>query len=216
MRYLAEDPWPVTILCAIVAGGCLIALRFTQQGKYLIGMIVAVALAAVVWTVDLVWVTDAERVERVVYDLARAVREVHPPATPDNPSAGPSPTADPAALDRVFTFLTPDVMLENDTRNIPSVLSRSVIRGALERTAFDFVNVSRLEVEVAPQARRAKARFRVHAGGSMDGGTARYNFLTDAQGTDWDLGLRETDPGTWKVTRITSIRMPLQARVPGF
>lgn len=73
MSYLSEDP-------TVLAGGLLmlaaafgVALKVTQQGKYLIGASIAAALAAVVVAVEWMWVTDTERIEDVVYDLRQAV-----------------------------------------------------------------------------------------------------------------------------------------------
>lgn len=212
MRYLIEDPWPLMTVCGVVAAACLIALKVTQQGKFLIAAAVAAVLAGLAWTVDALVVTDAERVESVVYRMAEAVRKVHPGPAPDA-DAGTAP-AEPD-VGPVFELLTRDVTLESGERALPSLLSRTLIQSELKNTKFDFVNVSQVEVQVAPQSRTAQARFRVHAGGTTERGSVRFNFLTDGQGTDWEFGLRETEPQTWKIMRITAIRLPRQANLPG-
>ncbi len=73
MYYLIEDPSYLLIGLGVAALGCLLALRVTQQGKFLIWAGVLAAVAGLVFVADQYWVTDAERVEGVVYDLARAV-----------------------------------------------------------------------------------------------------------------------------------------------
>src|ERR1700722_11901519 len=72
MTYLSEDP-------TILAGGLLLlaasfglALKATQQGKYLIRAMIALGLAAAVVVIEWMWVTDNERIEQVVYDLRQA------------------------------------------------------------------------------------------------------------------------------------------------
>src|SRR5438270_9400386 len=73
MRYLVEDPSYLLMALGLVALGFLIALKVTQQGKYLVRAGVVAAIAAAIFGFEQYWVTDAERVEAVVYDLARAV-----------------------------------------------------------------------------------------------------------------------------------------------
>lgn len=211
MHYLVENPWPLMTACGAFAAACLIALKVTQQGKYLIAAAVGVVLAGLAWTLDALVATDAERVETVVYQMAEAVRKVHPAVDPDaSPGARPAADAGP-----VLALLTNDATLESNERSLPSLLSRALIKGELENTKFDFVTVSQVEVEVARQSRTARARFRVHAGGTTERSSTRFNFLTDGQGTDWEFGLRETEPNTWKIARITAIRLPRQAHIPG-
>lgn len=217
MHYLVENPWPATYLFGGLAGACLLLLRFTQQGKYLIAGGVAAAVVGLAWGLDFLVVTDAERVEDVVYGLARAVRDAHPLPTPTEDGT-PPPTGgetDRERIDRAMGFLAPDVSFDRGGRSLNSLVTQGMLRGLLGQTSFDSLNVTRLDVDVAEQARRATARFRVYASGSTEVGGTRYNFLTDAQGTEWELGLRETEPGVWKVTRITPIRLPGEAKYLG-
>src|SRR5947209_6714482 len=74
MYYLAEDPTYVLAALGLAAVACLVALQVTQQGKYLIWAGGLVALGAALFAVEQFWVTDAEQIEAVVYDLADALQ----------------------------------------------------------------------------------------------------------------------------------------------
>src|SRR5690242_11379639 len=74
MYYLAEDPWPILYVLGGAAAVCLIALRITQQGKFLLWAGLALGLALAVFGVERLWVTENERIEAVVVELGRAVR----------------------------------------------------------------------------------------------------------------------------------------------
>lgn len=223
MHYLVENPWPATYLFGTAAAICFVLLRITQQGKYLIAGGIALALVGLFWGMDSLWVTDVERVEDTIYGLARAVRDAHPaPERPEgdlaSPGQGPrrnrvaSPDqekADQVRIDRALDYLAPDTAFEGGGHSMNGMLARTLVRSVLGTTSFDSLAVTRMEVDLGQQSRKATARFRVYASGTTDGG---FNFMTDAQGTDWELGLRETAPGVWKVTRITPLRLPMEAK----
>ena len=73
MIYLSEDPTYLAGGLFLLAGLFAVALKVTQQGKYLVRAGIAVALALVVIVVEWVWVTDNERIENVVYAVRAAV-----------------------------------------------------------------------------------------------------------------------------------------------
>ena len=73
MYYLSEDPWPLAGFLGLVGLGFLVPLWLTQQGKYLIRALVAFGLALLVIGIERVWVTDNERIEAVVSELASGV-----------------------------------------------------------------------------------------------------------------------------------------------
>jgi hypothetical protein len=184
MTYLTEDPWPLVGLLGLVAAGFLIALRATQQGAYLVRALVAAGLALLILAVEWAWVTDNERIEAVVYDLAAAVE------------AGD--------LNRVTSHLTPDVRLVQNDRTLMEGARIDALLSRLEIARFDFVRVNSLEAESGSHTRRGRAEFRVLAGGTMPTPAADLNF--GSIDSRWDLGFRETSPGIWKVNRITPIR----------
>src|SRR4051794_9665862 len=73
MYYLAEDPSYVLAALGLAAMGLLVALKVTQQGKFLLWAGVVAATALGIFGFERYWVTDAERIEGVVYDLGDAV-----------------------------------------------------------------------------------------------------------------------------------------------
>ena len=182
MEYLSEDPWPLAGALGLVALGFLVALLITQQGKHLIRAGIALGLALAVIGIEQVWVTDNERIEAVVYDLARAVG-----------------ASDPGAIE---AHLAPDF------ETPVGAVGRALIRASLPNIKFDFVRVSKLSVHAGAQTRLGTADFTVHASGMATTPILSHAFATPPSGTDWSLGFRETAPGQWKVTRITPTRLP--------
>ena len=183
MEYLSEDPWPLAGILGLVALGFLVALMITQQGKHLIRAGIALGLALAVIGIERAWVTDNERIEAVVYDLARAVG-----------------ASDPGAIE---AHLAPDFESPEGS------LQRALIRASLPNIKFDFVRVSKLSVNAGAQTRLGTADFTVQASGMASTPIfGAHAFATPPSGTDWSLGFRETAPGEWKVTRITPTRLP--------
>ncbi len=210
MHYLAEDPWPATFVLSVVAVGSWISLRATQQGKYLIIGVVATGLIGLAWLIEFVWVTDAERVEAVTYDVVQAVREINPPRGLDDETVDerPTRTSNAQAFERLFSHLTPDAQFDAAGFAVPGAFARAVVKSQLENTTFEFIKMSKVQVQVGEQSRTARARFIVHAGGTTERGGTSLNFLTDGAGSEWEFGLRETEKGTWKIDRITPVRLP--------
>jgi hypothetical protein len=182
MELLVEDPTYLAGGLGILGVAFLIALRLTQQGRYLIWALAALALAGVVLVIEHFWVTDAERIERVVYDLRDAVMA--------------------SDAERVLTHLTPDVEFVQQGHTTSSgEATRDYIRSVLADTKFDFVRISHLKAEASRLSRLGSAEFRIIAGGSMQSSMVTYNFGTS--NSDWSLGFEESSPGVWKVNRIS-------------
>jgi hypothetical protein len=194
MTYFSEDPTVVVGGCLVLAAAFLITLRVTQQGKYLIYAGSSLGLALVVVLVEWLWVTDNERIEQVVYDLRRAVLE--------------------SDVDGVLTYMSPHVQYSRGDFTLSEEETRSLIRSSLSNSHFDFVRITGLQTSAGSQARRGSAEFRVFARGSLN--TALTPIEGGSATTDWSLGFQETQPGTWKVCRITPIRLPYGTlTVPG-
>ena len=188
MTYLSEDPTFLAGFFLVLAGAFLAALKVTQQGKYLVRAGIALGLGLVVFVVDWLWVTDTERIERVVYDLRRAV------ANSDG--------------DGVISHLAPNVQyLQGDTA-LSEEATRALIRVNLSRFHFDFVRISDLHASAMQQARRGTAEFRVFARGSPSSSPEAASGGTKI--TAWSLGFQETAPGVWKVNRISPTSIPRQ------
>src|SRR5271166_3642958 len=185
MTFLSEDPTYLAGFLVLVAGAFLMALKVTQQGKYLAWALTALGLAVVVVVIERMWVTDNERIESVVYELRRAVLAANP--------------------EDVLAQLTPDVEYVQDGISLSGEATRELIRANLANAAFDFVHVQDLQTSAGRQTRRGKAEFRIYAKGTLRTSLATYNVGT--ANSTWSLGFQETAPGVWKVNRITPVSM---------
>ena len=192
MEFLSDDPtYPVAAL-GLAALMFVVLLKVTQQGKYLIFAGVAVAILLVWLAIERVWVTDAERIEDVVYGLAKAVER-----------------SDAAAA---AEFLAPECRLEARTdsedlsvRVVTGILAGPVTRQRLDQhlpeLRFDYVKVTYLRTHAGAQTRLGTADFVVHSMGTQKE-LPHASLITPPAGMHWSMGLREID-GVWKVTRIT-------------
>ncbi len=187
MTYISEDPTLLAGGLLVLAGGFVVALKVTQQGKYLIRALIAAGLAAAVVLVEWLWVTDGERIEQVVYGLRDAVAN--------------------SDVERVLGYMAPDVQYVRDESALDEAATREFIRANLERVRFDLVRVSGLRVNVAEQSRRGTAEFHVLSKGTLDTAAGKVPVGTRADSL-WSLGLRETGPHVWKVNRITPMQLP--------
>lgn len=195
MTWLSEDPWPLASLFGLVALGFLVALRLTQQGQYLIRAIIALGLAALVIAIEYCWVTDNERVEAVVYSLAKAVERSDIPA--------------------VMSHFTPNVQFKQSGETIDGlVFDEAFIRSQLENAHFDFVRVRKLSAKVSPQARRGSAEFEVFVGGNQTSSGTTVN--AGAFPSTWSIGLQETSPNVWKINEVRPIQVPYGLMFQGF
>jgi hypothetical protein len=186
MHYLTEDPSYVLIVLGIAVLGCLLAVRVTQQGKFLIWAGVLAALAGLIFAVDQFWVTDAERIEGVVYDLARAVEA--------------------SDVDRIRSHLDDRVSIGMRGHSMDGTAVLGIALRMLKNTHFDFLRVAQLTTEAGSQTKRGSAEFKVTASGTFNEGGSQMPL--GSLGTEWSLGFREESPGVWKVTRITAIQVP--------
>jgi len=185
MTFLSEDPTYLVGFLALVGVTFLMALKVTQQGKYLAWALTALGLAVAVVVIERIWVTDNERIESVVYELRRAVLAANP--------------------EDVLAQLTPDVEYVQDGISLSGEATRELIRANLANAAFDFVHVQDLQTSAGRQTRRGKAEFRIYAKGTLRATLATYNVGT--ANSTWSLGFQETEPGVWKVNRITPVSM---------
>ncbi len=181
MTYLSDDPTFLAGGLLLLAGGFAFALRVTQQGKYLLYAVIAAVMALVVVVIERVWVTDLERIEQVIYHLRQSVAN--------------------SDVDGVIDELAPDVLYTRGDISLGPDETRAYIRENLGRARFDLVKINNLEISVAEQSRRGKAEFRVLAKGTLETSLAPLTIGTASM--SWSLGLRETTPGVWKVSRIT-------------
>jgi hypothetical protein len=204
MTFLSEDPTNLVVILALVAVSLLVALRVTQQAKYLFWAIGTLVMLAAVLLIEHFWVTDNERVERVVYDLRNAVLA--------------------SDVEEVLAHLTPDVeYVQEGVMVLNGESTRALIRANLENSSFDFIHIRDLQTSAGRQTRRGKAEFRIYAKGTLRTALATLNIGT--ANSTWSLGFQETEPKVWKVNRITPVAVPegaivmpsrtAQSRAPG-
>jgi hypothetical protein len=185
MTDLSEDPTYVAGGLLLLAVAFLVALKTTQQGKYLVRAGVALGLALVVVVIEWLWVTDNERIEQVVYELRQAVLS--------------------SDTNRVLSHMAPNVQYLHGETALSEDMTRALIRENLSRARFESVWIGDLQISSGHQSRRGKAEFRVFTRGHLDspgaleGGTAV---------TTWSLGFQETTPSVWKVNRISPVSIP--------
>lgn len=195
MTLISENPWPLVWICLAGAVVCLIALRFTQRGKFLIIAIGSGLLAGLLVVIDHLWVTDSERVEAVVNRLVDAARR-----------------SDTSALDDLIS----DAISLDDVGGrefARGQVARLFLRFAIQSTRFDLLTVGNLRIDVGQISRQAKADLRIFASGSFQSPFNQLNFATDLEGSDWSIGLEETAPGVWKIQRISALSLPGSAQL---
>jgi hypothetical protein len=185
MTFLSEDPTYLAGFLGLAAGAFLMALKVTQQGKYLLWALSALGLAVAVVVIERLWVTDNERIESVVYQLRRAALAAKP--------------------EDILTHLTPDVEYVQDGISLSGDATREMIRANLANASFDFVHIQDLQTSAGRQTRRGKAEFRIFAKGTLRTSLATYSVGTAS--STWSLGFQETEPGVWRVNRITPVSM---------
>jgi len=185
MTLLSEDPTYLAGFLILVSVGFLMALKVTQEGKYLVWALTALGLAMAAVVLERTWVTDNERIKSVVYELRQAVLAANP--------------------DAVLVHLTSDVEYVQNGMSLSGEETRELIRTNLANAAFNFIHVQDLQTSAGRQTRRGKAEFQVYAKGTLRISSATFNVGT--ANSTWSLGFQETEPGVWKVNRITPVSM---------
>ncbi len=194
MTNLSEDPTYLAGGLLLLAGVFVVALNITQQGKYLVRAGIMLGLAFAVVAVEWFWVTDNERIEQVVYALRQAVLN--------------------SDADDVIVQMAPNVQyLQADTA-LSEDETRAMIKDTLSQAEFEFVRISDLQISVGQQSRRGQAEFRVFTRGRLHSSLGMAELGTAV--TTWSLGFQETEPGVWKVSRISPVSMPARnSGLPG-
>jgi hypothetical protein len=119
----------------VAALGLAIAMVATGRGRYLIGIAALGCLALVLVIVEWSWVTDRERVDGIIDDMARAA--LH---------------EDSATL---VGYLAADCRYGSMDRNAIAAFADSIFR----QFAIDRVSVSSRKTDVFPVRREARAEF---------------------------------------------------------
>ena len=103
--------------------------------------------------------------------------------------------------------MAPNVQyLQGDTA-LSEDATQSLDQSQPEPRRFEFVRISDLQTSAGQQSRRGKAEFRVFTSGSLKIHRGRPDAISTAV-TTWSLGFQETEPGVWKVNRISPVSIP--------
>jgi hypothetical protein len=192
MSFITEDPTYLATGLGVAAVVFLVMMKVTQQGRYLLYAGIVLGVLALLLAGEWLWVTDDERIEDVVYGLAKAV------AASDG--------------DRAAEFLTPDCMLEpspdRGDRVVRFVSGRFAgplppqrLKEELPNYKFDYLRITRLRANAGKLSGMGTAEFAVQAMGQQFEPT--LGFATPQAGMGWSFVLREVAPRVWKVARIT-------------
>jgi ketosteroid isomerase-like protein len=192
MTSLSEDPTYLAGGLLLLAGVFLVALNITQQGKYLVRAGIMLGLALLIVAVEWFWVTDNERIEQVVYALRQAVLK--------------------SDAEGVLSQMAPNVQFLQADTALSEDATRAMIKSTLGRAEFDFVRISDLQTSVGQQSRRGQAEFRVFTRGRLQSSPGMAEPATAV--TTWSLGFQETEPGVWKVSRISPVLIPTGVLAP--
>ncbi len=199
LTFLSENPWPLTGLFGGVCALCLVILMVTGRGPFLIGGLVSGGLALLVLLVEAFWVTDIERIEAVVQEIARGVRDGDEEAVAEHLADGLD-----LQLGNIPLPLPDAIELPLLDPIDPSIL---IIRTAMDTADFDMIRITAWDaIHAGQQSRQGYATFSVLARGegSYGGPGNRYPFTVT---THWTLGFREID-GQWKVDQIKYLGGP--------
>ena len=120
------------------------------------------------------------------------------------PAAGGVATPD---VDGVLAHMAPNVQyLQGDTA-LSEDATRALIRANLSHARFEFVRISDLQTSAGAAIAAGESRISgLHAGApELVAGDDRYGGTSV---TTWSLGFQETEPGVWKVNRISPVSIP--------
>jgi len=181
--WFTETPWPPIFLCALAFVGCLIGWKSQQRPGYLTGMIASVFAALLVWIVERSIVTERERVEAAVHNLAWAVQNES--ALYDLGSAFPGE-------DHLKT-------LSFISRHAPALRELAWRGLQFVRVAGD-LRITDVNVTLRANGTRARSHFRANGTFVLPDGSTSY------EPTRWLLTWQLED-GQWRVIRIQRLNV---------
>jgi hypothetical protein len=186
MSLISDDPTWLAGGLVLAALACFLALKATQDGKYLVWGLGALAGAGLVVLVEWAWVTDDERIEAVVYGLRKSLM------------AGD--------VEGVLARMTPGVQYVQEGQTLSGDQTRSLIKTSMSGSRFETLRVYALQTSAGRQTRRGKAEFKVFVQGHVQGPFGLGGAGT--ANTTWSLGFEEVEPKVWRVNRITPVSLP--------
>jgi hypothetical protein len=173
--WLGDEVWPLIGLIAIIALGLAIAMVATGRGRFIAGIVALGCIALLLLAIEYLWVTDRERVDGIIRDMASsAVRE------------------DAAAMVR---HLSPRCHYGKLDRAAIERLAASTF----DQFAIDRVNISSRKTELFPMRNEARADFLAVVRGRQD------NVEFRPYPTRWILTFVKSPQGVWQVEEIEQI-----------
>jgi hypothetical protein len=149
--WLVENPTPVYLILGIAALVLLVRWWTTRQKKFVIGLGVVAVLAALVWLLDYLVVTDSEQIVRNVEAMAQAVNDHD--------------------MDRAFSYLSKDF----DYRGHDKASFRQKADSLQQNYDVRSVTVWDFDTEdVSREKKSGKAKFSVKVKGNWGAEEAYY------------------------------------------
>src|SRR5262245_32335453 len=183
-HYVGEDVWPLIGLFAVIALGFGIAMVATGRGRFLIGIIALGCLAVSLLVIERLWVTDKERVDGIINEMAQsALRE------------------DSAAIVRHLS-------LQCRYGNLDRSGIERLAAATFARVALDKVSVSSRKTEVFPMRGEARVDFLAVVRGRQN------NVEFSPYPTRWIFTLVQNQHGAWEVEEIQQIPAFGESRQP--
>lgn len=169
--WVTEEAWPPMVVCGAVAVLLVIMWAQRRQAKYLLGVVGMAALAAGIWRVEQLIVTERERVSDSIYEITSAFQK--------------------RDLTRTLSFVS-DRALD---------LKALVTFGYNVVTVNDDMRVTDVVVEMAGENTRAISRFRVNAtvtaGNYSQRTPSRWEARWQLEAGEWRMiSIQELDPIT--------------------
>jgi hypothetical protein len=169
--WFTETPWPPIMIFSAIAAGLAAAFVTTQQGRFLVGIVAMLVAALVTWLIEQNIVTESERVEQAVYDVAEAFQQ--------------------GDVERTLSFFSTRSTITNLEAVAPLQYSlRDVARYALQivevRGDLRITDVSvDLKSGRATSRFRANGTFAVKDHGNVGHQPTRWDVVWQKEGTDW-------------------------------
>jgi len=155
-RLLAEQPLVVAVMLAVLASASLYGWLQTGQRAAGIAGVVLLALIPLAWVLSENWVTDRERIEKIIYETADAV-EANAPQAAVRVVADPDVRARARALLERFEFTRADV---NRIRRIEMIDGAAPPQAEVELTVKVTVDEKRGAIQDVTAPRRVTLHFR--------------------------------------------------------
>lgn len=175
-RLFAENVWPLIWLIALVELILVIAMVGTGRGRFLLWIGSLALFAVLLVGVEWLWVTDAERIDGAINQVADAVRRED--------------------ADGILRHLAPQCRFGSYNRDAIGQQAEALFR----QVEFDRVTISQRKTQVFRLRKQATAEFLAVARGKQSG--VEFNPYP----TRWILTFIQAEDGLWQVMDIQQLQ----------